>query len=223
MDRLMEAPPEDGRPPVEVIEQAAREILPITLRLDHPRCFGFIPSSPTWPGVLADFMAAGYNINACTWLIASGPSPARAGGHRLVAALARLSGERGRAFDERRVGDQRRRLGGGPEAAGHPERATVYMSNQSHSALIRAARIIGIRPECIRLVPNDGGFRLDMDALTRAVAEDRAAGIQSHRGVRQRRSEQHGGHRSARSHGGLLRGGEHLAARRPPRTAASRW
>ena len=72
MDRLMEAPPEDGRPPVEVIEQAAREILPITLRLDHPRCFGFIPSSPTWPGVLADFMAAGYNINACTWLIASG-------------------------------------------------------------------------------------------------------------------------------------------------------
>ena len=67
-------PPEQGRPPMEVIEQAARDILPFALRLDHPRCFGFIPSAPTWPGVLADFLAAGYNINACTWLVASGAS-----------------------------------------------------------------------------------------------------------------------------------------------------
>ena len=29
-----------------MIEQAAREILPFATRLDHPRCFGFIPSSP---------------------------------------------------------------------------------------------------------------------------------------------------------------------------------
>ena len=48
--RLMEDPPEDGRPAVEVIEQAAREILPVAARLDHPRCFAFVPSSPTWPG-----------------------------------------------------------------------------------------------------------------------------------------------------------------------------
>ena len=50
-DQLMESPPEDGRPAMEVIEQAARDILPFTTRLDHPRCFGFIPSSPTWPRV----------------------------------------------------------------------------------------------------------------------------------------------------------------------------
>ena len=74
IDRLMENPPEDGLPAAEVIEWAAREILPVATRLDHPRCFGFIPSSPTWPGVLADFLAAGYHINQCTWLVASGPS-----------------------------------------------------------------------------------------------------------------------------------------------------
>ena len=72
--QLMAEPPEEGRPPMEVIEQAARDILPFATRLDHPRCSGFIPSSPTWPGVLADFMAAAYNVNACTWLVASGPS-----------------------------------------------------------------------------------------------------------------------------------------------------
>ena len=46
-DRLMGGPPEDGRPPVEVLEQAARDVLPIAMRLDHPRCFAFIPTSPT--------------------------------------------------------------------------------------------------------------------------------------------------------------------------------
>ena len=62
-DQLLEDPPEDGRPGAEVLERVVRDILPLTLRLDHPRSFAFIPSAPTWPGVLADFMAAGYNIN----------------------------------------------------------------------------------------------------------------------------------------------------------------
>ena len=74
VDQLMEEPPEAGRPAAEVMEQAAREILPLGVRNDHPRFFGFIPSSPTWPGVLADFIAAGYHVNQCTWLTSSGAS-----------------------------------------------------------------------------------------------------------------------------------------------------
>ena len=73
-DQLLEDPTEDGRPGAEVLERVVRDILPLTLRLDHPRSFAFIPSAPTWPGVLADFMAAGYNINLASWLIASGPT-----------------------------------------------------------------------------------------------------------------------------------------------------
>ena len=46
-DQLLEDAPEDGRPALEVIERAARDILPLTARNDHPRFFGFIPSSPT--------------------------------------------------------------------------------------------------------------------------------------------------------------------------------
>ena len=176
-DQLMEAPPEDGRPAAEVLEQVAQTILPFTTRLDHPRCFGFVPSSPTWPGVLADFIAAGYNVNACTWLVASGPIqvelvvidwfrrwlgyPDNAGG-LLTSGGSAASVD---AFVAAR------------ENAGHPDRATVYMSNQSHSAHIRAARIVGIRPEGIRMIPVDEQYRLDMDALARAVADDRAAGF----------------------------------------------
>ena len=73
-DRLLENPPEEGNPPAAVMERVAREVLPFATRLDHPRCFAFVPSAPTWPGVLADFMAAACNFNVCTWLVASGPS-----------------------------------------------------------------------------------------------------------------------------------------------------
>ena len=174
--QLMAAAPEQGRPPMEVIEQAAREILPLAIRLDHPRCFGFIPSAPTWPGILADFLAAGYNVNACTWLVASGASQVelvvidwfrRWLGYPDGAGGVLTSGGSAASVDA---------FVAARDAAGHPERATVYMSDQSHSAHVRAARIVGVRPEYIRLLPSDAQFRLDMDLLTRAVADDRAAG-----------------------------------------------
>ena len=175
--KLVAEPPEQGRPPMEVLEQAAREILPFATRLDHPRCFGFIPSSPTWPGILADFLAAGFNVNACTWLVASGPSHvelmvidwfSRWIGYPDSAGGLLTSGGSAASVDA---------LVAAREAAGHPDRPSVYMSDQSHSAHVRAARTIGIRADRIRLLPSDRHFRLDMDRLVRAVAEDRAAGL----------------------------------------------
>ena len=176
-DQLLEDPPEDGRPATEVIERAAREVLPFTLRNDHPRSFGFVPSSPTWPGVVADFVAAGYQVNQCTWLVASGPSQLelvvidwfrRWIGYSEGAGGLFTSGGSAASVDA---------FVAAREAAGHPERATVYMSDQSHSALSRAAMIVGVRRERIRMVPSDADFRLDMDALAGAVAADRDAGL----------------------------------------------
>ena len=174
---MREAPPEEGCPPEAVIQRAAREILPVAGRVDHPRFFAFVPSSPTWPGVLADFMAAGYNIFQGTWLGASGPSqlelvvidwfkewlgyPESAGGlFTSGGSAASLD-----AFVAAR------------EAAGAPNGASVYMSDQSHTALSRAATVVGVRPENVRKVPSDERFRLDMDRLTRMLADDRDAGL----------------------------------------------
>ena len=176
-DQLMEDPPEDGRPAAEVLERAARQILPVAVQHDHPRFFGFIPSAPTWPGVLADFLAAGWNINTVTWLVASGPSQLelvvidwfrRWLGYPEGAGGLFTSGGSAASIDA---------LVAAREAAGHPERATVYMSDQGHSVLSRGAMIIGVRPECVRTIPSDGRFRLDVEALARAVAADRAAGF----------------------------------------------
>ena len=62
------------------------------------------------------------------------------------------------------------------EAAGHPAQATVYMGDQSHSAQARAARIIGIRPDRVRVLPTGPDFRVNSGVPASAVAADRAAG-----------------------------------------------
>ncbi len=176
-DRLLEDPPEEGRPASEVIDRAAREMLPFAARLDHPRCFAFVPSAPTWPGVLADFIAAGYNFNACTWLVASGPSQIEL---VVIEWIRRWLGYPEGAGGLLTSGGSAAALNAfvaAREAAGNPERPTVYMSDQSHSAQVRAARIVGVRPDCIRMIPMDERFRLDMDALVRTVAADRDAGL----------------------------------------------
>ncbi|MXW49866.1 MAG: aminotransferase class I/II-fold pyridoxal phosphate-dependent enzyme [Gammaproteobacteria bacterium] len=177
-DRLGSLPPEDGRPAEEVLTQVVREVLPFAARLDHPRFFGFVPSSPTWPGVVADYLSAGFNINSCTWLVSSGTSqlelvvvdwlrgwigyPDTAGG-LLTSGGSAASVE---ALVAARI------------AAGHPDRPTVYMSDQSHSALKRAAVIVGVRRENVRLVSSGDDFRIDMAELRRRVDEDRANGLQ---------------------------------------------
>jgi aromatic-L-amino-acid/L-tryptophan decarboxylase len=178
LEHLMrEDPPEEGRPAVEVIERAAREILPVAGRVDHPRFFAFVPSSPTWPGILADFMSAGHNIFQGTWLGASGPSQLEVVvidwfrewlGYPDSAAGLFTSGGSAASLDA---------FVAAREAAGAPDRATVYMSDQSHTALIRAATIVGVRPENVRKVRSDAHFRMDMEALAEMVAADRAAGF----------------------------------------------
>ena len=177
VEKLMEDPPEHGRAPDEVLEQALTDIFPPALRLDHPRSFGFVPSCPTWPGVVADFLAAGHNVNACNWLISSGASQLECVvidwfrewlGYPDTAGGLLTSGGSAASLDA---------LVAAREAAGYPERASVYMSDQSHSAHQRAVKIVGIRPEHARIVPSDDRFRIDMSELASMVAADRAAGL----------------------------------------------
>jgi len=174
---LRSTAPEEGRPAEEVLDFAASEILPVASRVDHPRFFAFVPSSATWPGVLADFLSSGYNTFQGTWLGGSGPSMIELVvldwfrdwvGYPETAGGLFTSGGSAASLDA---------FVAAREAAGGPDRPSVYMSDQSHTALVRAATIVGVRPENVRKVPSDGHFRLDVAALARAVAQDRADGL----------------------------------------------
>jgi glutamate/tyrosine decarboxylase-like PLP-dependent enzyme len=174
---LREPPPEEGRPALEVMQRAVRDVLPVAGRVDHPRFFAFVPSAPTWPGVIADFLAAGYNTFQGTWLGSSGPSQLELVvidwfrtwlGYPEAAGGLFTSGGSAASLDA---------LVAARETAGAPARPAVFMGDQSHSALERAARIVGVRPEGVIKVASDEGFRIRMDALAEAVTRARADGL----------------------------------------------
>lgn len=180
---LEEPPPRRGRPPGDVLRRVERQVMPYTLGPHHPRFFAFIPSAAAYPGVLADLLVSGFNVFAGTWLEASGPAqveltvldwfrrwlgmPGGAGGLMLsggsAANLTALVAAR-----ETLLGRLPRR-----ERA----RAVVYLSDQAHSSVERAAHVLDFPPERLSEVETDGAYRISVPALAARIARDRARGL----------------------------------------------
>ncbi|MFA9447006.1 aspartate aminotransferase family protein [Egicoccus sp. AB-alg6-2] len=62
-------------------------------------------------------------------------------------------------------------------AAGQPQFATVYVGEQAHASVRKAARTIGILPGNVRVCPSADGMRLDLDALRVLIKQDRSDGL----------------------------------------------
>jgi glutamate/tyrosine decarboxylase-like PLP-dependent enzyme len=187
--------PEEGGDPWTVLNRATREILPRAGRIDHPRFMAFVPASPVWPAILADWLATGFNIFQGTWLGGAGPSeielvvldwfrdwlgmPEGAGGlftsGGSAANLTAVVAARQRAIRRATGAGDRGKGGASPQEAALAFRA--YASAQAHSSVGRALRIAGVQEDAIRWIPVDEGLRMRPDALRAAMDEDRAAGL----------------------------------------------
>ena len=176
--RLALPPPEDPVAFDEILEGLERDVLPFVARISHPGYLAFIPGDGTWPGALGDLIASALNIDTCWWLGASGPSTLELVvldwfrqwvGYPEGAAGVLVSG--GSAANLTALACAREaRLGA------MDERAVVYMSDQTHSSLARAARALGFRPDQVRVIPTDERARMRPRALLGAIRSDEAAG-----------------------------------------------
>ena len=126
---------------------AGRRLSPISSRLDHPGYFAFIPACGTWPGALGDLMASALNIYAGSWMEAAGPSQVELAvldwfkewiGYPQSAAGVLVSG--GSAANLTALACAREALLGAMT-----DRVVVYASDQAHSSVARAARVLGFR------------------------------------------------------------------------------
>ena len=176
--RLSMLPPEDPAAFDEILEGLERDVLPFVARIGHPGYLAFIPGDGTWPGALGDLIASALNIDTCWWLGASGPSALELVvldwfrqwvGYPEEAAGVLVSG--GSAANLAALACAREARIGVMDA-----RAVVYMSDQTHSSLARAARALGFRPDQVRVIPTDQRTRMRPDALRAAIAADQAGG-----------------------------------------------
>jgi len=62
----------------------------------------------------------------------------------------------------------------GVQAAAAP--MTVYASNEAHSSNFKAIELLGLGRQWMRELPVNDKFQIDIDALEKAIAEDKAAG-----------------------------------------------
>jgi glutamate/tyrosine decarboxylase-like PLP-dependent enzyme len=174
---LSAPPPEEAQDRDSVLRRITETVLPLAGRIDHPRFFAFIPSSPTWPSVLGDMLATGFNIFQGTWLESAGPSQLELVVVSWFKEWLGLPDEGSGVLTSGGSAANLMALAAAREWAGNPMDPVVYMSDQGHSSLERAARIIGIPRERVRKIPTDEAFRMDVRVLLEAVLQDRADGL----------------------------------------------
>lgn len=177
--RLREPLPYHGRPIEEILGRFWEDVEPFAGRIDHPRFLAFIPGSPTFASLLGDWLAAGCNFFQGTWLESAGPSQVElvvldwlkgcVGFPRESDGLLTSGGSAANLLGLAVAREER--LGGDPAGG------TVYASDQTHTAVDRALRILGIPGARFRRLPSGPDWRLEPEAVARAVAEDRAAGL----------------------------------------------
>jgi aromatic-L-amino-acid/L-tryptophan decarboxylase len=189
-DLLTEVLPETGGEPNAILERFAATVLPHPMGNGHPRFFGWVNSPPSPIGAVADFIAAAMNPScaggdhaaiyveraATRWLMELLSFPIDGSMGLLVsggsmATVTCLAAARQRAasamgWNVRTDGLQ----------SGRP-RLVLYMSAEGHSCVRKAAELLGLGSDAVRILPPDGDFRLDPGAVAEAVARDRAAGL----------------------------------------------
>jgi aromatic-L-amino-acid/L-tryptophan decarboxylase len=176
---LLSEPAPEAPGGADALERLFRDVLPYVARVDHPRYFAFIPCSGTWPGALGDLVASALDVYAATWLEGAGPTqleltvldwfkdwvgfPVEADG-QLTSGGSQANLQALACARELRVGAMRDDL-------------TLYVSDQAHSSIARAARVLGFRPDQMRVLPTDLDLRLRPETLAAAVDADLARGL----------------------------------------------
>lgn len=165
------------------------QVLRLSRRNDSPRFWGYVNPPGTEIGALADWLAGGINQNLSCWRSAPGavlvelqvidwiramvglPRGATglltSGGS--MANLAGLAAAREAAV----AGDLYRR--GLKRTRGKP--LALYASDEVHHSIDKAAALLGIGSDQVRLVPADRRQRLDVETLGRMLRKDRRAGL----------------------------------------------
>lgn len=164
-----------------VMELLEREVVAPGGHPASPGHLAYIPGGGIYHSALADFLAAVTNKYAGIFF--TGPGPVRME-NQLVRWAADLVGYPASAGGSIASGGSlatltavttardARGLRGVDYAS-----AVVYLTTQAHHAVDKALRIAGMGEAPMRYVDLDERFRMRPDALARAIAEDRAAGL----------------------------------------------
>jgi aromatic-L-amino-acid/L-tryptophan decarboxylase len=164
--KLPESPPDQGEPFADVLRDLDEILLPGITHWQSPRFFAYFAVSAAEPGILAELLAATLNSVAFIWRTSPASTELEALTLDWTAQLLGLpDGWHGHIEDTASVSTIAALAAAREQTGGR----FVVCSEEAHSSVERAARLLGLET---RKVPLDDEFRLRADAvdLTDAAA-----------------------------------------------------
>jgi aromatic-L-amino-acid decarboxylase len=179
VDRFREGIPRHGQP----FEDALRSVGDAAskgINTAGPGFLGYIPGGGLYAASLADFLANSINRFVNQW--ATAPAIAQIEWD-VVRWMCDLFGYPAEARGVLTSGGSLANFSAIVTArrARLPEdflNGTLYVSDQAHASVPKAAALAGFPPRNVRVVPTTPELRMDVDALVDMIARDRAGGFQ---------------------------------------------
>ncbi len=154
-DRLPARAPEQPEPFADLLRDLDELLLPAVTHWQHPRFFAYFATSAAEPAILAELLSAALNSVAILWRTAPAATELEAVVLAWVADLLGLpEGWHGHIED----GASTATLAAIIAARHATGRELVVCSEQAHSSVAKAARMLGME---LRTVPTDAALRLD--------------------------------------------------------------
>jgi glutamate/tyrosine decarboxylase-like PLP-dependent enzyme len=180
-----EGVPKESMPIDQVLREVEEKILPYCTHVNHPGYLGLITPSPTPTGILGDFIASTLNQNIGAYTI--GPSAVSVE-RRVIRWLNELVGFDHKAGGNLTSGGMMANFiglklardwatGDTAQQDGMTQPYAMYVSEERHISIDKAADAIGIGRNFLRKLPTDEKFSIRIDALEAALKEDKAQGI----------------------------------------------
>lgn len=181
---LPTAAPETGEPLEQIFADVDRLVVPGVVHWAHPQFMGYFGCTTTAPGIFAEMIAAALNVNAMTWRtspVATELETVVLGWLRQWLGLPDEFG--GVVYDTASIGSMHA-LAVAREEAGISVRTLglsgrtelpifrVYVSDQAHSSIDKAAIALGLGEHNVRKIPSDAAFRMNVTALREAISSD---------------------------------------------------
>ena len=188
-ERLAGPPPDGPGDPDAALDRLLADVVPYVQHTQHPRYFARVPSPGNPVGLLADLLAAGLNVFVASWAGGSGPTMLE------LEVLDWIRGWCGLPAGTEGISSAAARSAASPRwarPAPSSAPASAYVSDQTHSSIVRALGILGLtrvghpRPAVRRRLP---AARRDRRACRRrrsrrrlrAFVRDRHRGHDEHR------------------------------------------
>jgi glutamate/tyrosine decarboxylase-like PLP-dependent enzyme len=186
-EKLRTEIPTEGEPLERLIEDC-RMIINASRQNGHPRMFGYIASPATPAGAFADLIASALNSNLTSWRSAPAPTQVERIVVRWLGSLIGYTEDaRGLLTSGGSLANLNalliaHRVKAGMEAsrkglwnAGKP--MTIYASDQVHLSIPKAADVLGLGREQVRLVKTDERYKLDVKDLRQRLTSDIQNGL----------------------------------------------